>query len=56
MKCIVLVLAAVAFTADAEVLFKAEGDIKLRNRQSRELKFPGVDPAKGRVPGSRKCS
>ena len=37
------------FAADAAVLFSADGDIKLRNRQSRELRFCGVDPAKGRV-------
>ena len=46
-----LAFAVVAATlaADAAVLFNADGDIKLRNRQSRELLFYGVDPAKGRV-------
>ena len=46
-----LAFAAVVATlaADAAVLFNADGDIKLRNRQSRELRFYGVDPAKGRV-------
>ena len=47
-KAIMLMLAA-AVSAEAGVLVDVGGDIRLGNRQSRELGFPGVDPAKGRV-------
>ena len=47
-KAIVLMLAA-AMSAEAGVLVDVGGDIRLGNRQSRELGFPGVDLAKGRV-------
>ena len=49
MMRLAFVIVLATLVANAEVFFKAEGDIRLRNRQSRELKFPGVDPAKGRV-------
>ena len=47
-KAIVLMLAA-AVAAEAGVLVDVGGDIRLGNRQSRELRFPGVDVSKGRV-------
>ena len=47
-KAIMLMLAA-AVAAEAGVLVDVGGDIRLGNRQSRELRFPGVDVSKGRV-------
>ena len=47
-KAIVLMLAA-AVSAEAGVLVDVGGDIRLGNRQSWELRFPGIDMSKGRV-------
>ena len=49
MRSLMIVLAAMSMVADATTLFKAESDLRIGNRQSRELCFPGVDPSKGRV-------
>ena len=43
------VVAAAAIAADAAVIFKEKGDLRLGNRQSREFAFAGTDAAKGRV-------
>ena len=40
---------AVAAGLDAGTLLEIPGDVKLGNRQSKVLSFPGVDPAKGRI-------
>ena len=38
---------AVVAGLDAGTLLEIPGDVKLGNRQSKVLSFPGVDPAKG---------
>ena len=40
---------AAVFGVQAGTLLEIPGDVKLGNRQSKVLSFPGVDPAKGRI-------
>ena len=52
MMRLAFVIVLATLVANAEVFFKAEGDIRLRNRQSRELKFPGASSGASPVTSS----
>ena len=43
------------FGMKAEMLYELPDDVKLGNRQSKELRFPGVDPANGRIVVDLRC-
>ena len=49
MKRLAFMFVAAAIAADAAVIFKEKGDLRLGNRQSREFAFAGTDATKGRV-------